>query len=178
MFNFFGKKEAESPAKAGGETAQEKQGETQYKNAPGTEIHYHPDLIENLKSDHKRLLGRYGDIKSHFEAADYEQVAGQLEQFKMDLQGHLLTENIKLYIYLDHMLANDEMNATLIKEFRREMDGIARVALKFLSKYEAIGVDKDLAPSFAKDFAEIGKVLVERIKREEEVLYPLYVSSY
>jgi hypothetical protein len=39
-------------------------------------------------------------------------------------------------------------------------------------------VDKDLAKAFAKDFAIIGKVLVERIEKEEQVLYPLYMPSY
>lgn len=171
MFNLFGKKP--SPA-----IPENQEHADIYKTAPGTQIHFHPDLIDKLKTDHRQLLAIYGEIKTLFDEGDYEQASQRLDYFKSELQGHLLTENIKLYIYLDHMLSGDEMNASLIKEFRHEMDVIAKAALRFLSKYEAIGVDKDLAPSFAKDFAEIGRVLGQRIKREEEVLYPLYLPAY
>jgi regulator of sigma D len=58
------------------------------------------------------------------------------------------------------------------------MDGIAKVAMNFLKKYEAIGVDKELAGAFAKDFATIGQVLGARIQKEEQVLYPLYMPQY
>ena len=91
---------------------------------------------------------------------------------------HLLTENVRLYIYLDHMLRGDEANEELIRGFRKEMDDIAKTAMNFLKKYEAIGVDKDLAEVFSKDFATIGEVLTKRIKREESILYPLYMESY
>lgn len=171
MFNLFGKKKAPTHT-------EQQDNNVEYSSAPGTEIHYHPDLIDKLQSDHRHLLELYGEINRLFEQQDYPQVSKMLDVLKSELRGHLLTENIKLYIYLDHMLANDEMNSSLIKDFRREMDGIAKVALRFLSKYEAIGVDKELAPSFARDFGELGKVLVERIKREEEVLYPLYLPAY
>lgn len=169
MFNLFGKKQT---------TESQQAKELADIIAPGTQIQHHPELIDSLKADHARLLSLYSEIKQSFDSAEYEEVSQQLENFKMELQDHLLTENIKLYIYLDHMLGNDEMNSTLIKNFRKEMDEIAKVALWFLSKYEANGVDIDLPPSFETDFYVIGKVLIQRIKREDEVLYPLYNPSY
>ena len=120
----------------------------------------------------------YLDIKTAFEGGDYEEVAKKLVHFRSSLQAHLLTENVRLYIYLSHSLANDEINSELIHEFRREMDAIARVAMNFLKKYDTIGVDKELAGAFAKDFATIGQVLTERIEKEERVLYPLYLPCY
>lgn len=45
-------------------------------------------------------------------------------------------------------------------------------------KYETIGVDKDLASSFAHYLDGIGAALVARIEREEGSLYPLYRSTY
>lgn len=85
---------------------------------------------------------------------------------------------VLLYVYLEHCFADDEANAELIHDFRHEMDRIGRVAMKFLKKYEAIGVDKDTAASFAGEFAQIGQVLGDRIKKEESVLYPLYLPRY
>lgn len=151
---------------------------TEYHTAPGTEIRYAPDLIDSLKNDHQELLGLYGKIQAAFDNKDYPSVAEKLETFRNGLQSHLLIENVRLYIYLDRCLANDASNSELIRGFRREMDDIAKVAMKFLNKYSDIGVDEDLASHFAQDFATIGRVLGERIKKEETVLYPLYLPSY
>jgi len=171
MFDFL-KRKGKAKAEAGGAPS------PQYAAAPGTEIRYHPELIGQLVGDHRKLLGIYGEIQAAFDAGDYPQVSELLDALRSALQGHLLTENVRLYIYLDRCLARDEASAELIHGFRREMDGIGRVAMNFLKKYEAIGVDKELAVPFAKDFATIGKVLGERIQKEEQVLYPLYMPSY
>jgi hemerythrin-like domain-containing protein len=151
---------------------------TQYNTAPGTEIRYAPELVDSLKGDHQQLLSLYGEIQDAFGRQEYQAVSEQLEIFKSNLQSHLLTENVRLYIYLDRCLAHDASNSDLIRGFRREMDEIAKVAMKFLNKYSAIGVDEDLAAHFAGDFATIGRVLGERIQKEETVLYPLYLPSY
>ncbi|MCW9015123.1 MAG: hemerythrin domain-containing protein [Gammaproteobacteria bacterium] len=151
---------------------------SEYKAAPGTDIHYDPELINDLKNDHQNLFGIYTEIKTLFDNGDYPAVSTRLNDFRGDLQGHLLTENVRLYIYLDHMLRGDETNLELIRGFRKEMDDIAKTAMNFLKKYEAIGVDTDLAEIFSKDFDTIGEVLTKRIKREESVLYPLYMESY
>lgn len=172
MFGFFkNKRDKNSPDN-------QLQEQNNYATAPGTEIRYSPELVDSLKSDHEHLLGLYGEIKTDFDNQDYPAVSEKLEQLKSDLQGHLLTENVRLYIYLDRSLANDSTNSDLIRGFRREMDEIAKVALGFINKYSAIGVDEDLAKHFEGDFATIGKVLGERIQKEESILYPLYMPSY
>ena len=170
MFGFFKNKS---------NNAQEnQQQEADAPTAPGTQIRYSPELIDSLKSDHQKLLALYGEIQADFDNKDYPAVSEKLETFKGALQGHLLTENVRLYIYLDRSLAQDPTNSDLIRGFRREMDDIAKVAMGFINKYSAIGVDEDLAKHFGEDFATIGKVLGERIQREEETLYPLYMPSY
>lgn len=171
MFGLFKKKTETS-------TASTPAASNQYNTAPGTEIRYAPDLIGSLKGDHQQLLALYGKVQEAFEARNYPAVSEHLEAFKSDLQSHLLTENVRLYIYLDRCLAHDTTNSELIRGFRREMDDIAKVAMKFLNKYSAIGVDADLANHFAEDFTTIGKVLGERITKEESILYPLYMPSY
>ena len=146
--------------------------------APGTEIRYSPELINSLQGDHQTILALYGDIQKAFIEKRYNDVSSMLEDFKSGLSAHLLTENVRLYIYLDRSLAHDPSSSDLIRGFRKEMDDIAKVALGFLKKYETIGVDADLASHFAADFETIGKVLVERFKKEEGTLYPLYMPSY
>lgn len=146
--------------------------------APGTEIHYHPDLVDQLIGDHRKLVEMYQEIKAQFSAGNFTAVSMKLDELRIALQGHLLTENVRLYIYLERCLAGDEINYDLIRGFRREMDGIGRSAMNFLKKYEAIGVDRELASAFIKDLDAVGAILVDRIQREESVLYPLYMPRY
>ena len=170
MFGFFQKKDKH---KAASSTPQD-----EIHTAPGTQIRFSPDLVDSLKDDHQSLLGLYGEINTAFNEKRYDDVSSQLLTFKSGLNAHLLTENVRLYIYLQHALSSDPSSSELIHGFRKEMDEIAKVAIGFLRKYEAIGVDEDLAAHFAADFATIGKVLVERIEKEENTLYPLYMPSY
>lgn len=142
--------------------------------APGTQISFHPELIDELKSDHQTLVGLYTEVTRAIEAQDYDQASEGLEELRNELQNHLLTENIKLYIYLSHQFENDQENITLIQNFRRENDKIGRAALKFLQQYHSAQEIAAQADTFNREFAELGDVLVQRIEREETILYPLY----
>ncbi|HEY0721424.1 MAG TPA: hemerythrin domain-containing protein [Gammaproteobacteria bacterium] len=144
--------------------------------APGTEIHYSPTLIDELKGDHQQLLAAYMSIKASFDQGNYAAVSQQLNDFRFGLHSHLLTENVRLYIYVGSMLSHDGQKAEMIRTFRHEMEGIGKTALRLLKKYEAINLDTELADPFARDFAAIGSILTDRIKKEESVLYPLYLS--
>ncbi|HFC30113.1 MAG TPA: hemerythrin domain-containing protein [Oceanospirillales bacterium] len=146
--------------------------------APGTQICYIPNLVENLRKDHKALLNIFGKIKSSFEAGKFRKVEKNLKTFRRLLTDHLLTENVRLYIYLGHEFAQDEVTSDLVKEFKSEMNQISKVVMAFLTKYETIGVNKGLSESFNKDLNAIGQALTERIQREENTLYPLYMPSY
>lgn len=150
---------------------------TEYRTAPGTEIRFSPTLIDDLKHDHKQLFNLYMAIKASFDKGDYAAVSQLLNEFRFGLHNHLLTENVRLYIYLGRMLESDEAKAAMIRSFRHEMEGIGKTALRLLKKYEDIAMDKELATPFATDFATIGTVLTERIKKEEGMLYPLYMAD-
>lgn len=175
LLNFFTKKSADTETR---KAETNERSTSHYASAPGSEIRYSPTLVDELKNDHKNLVNLYLAIKTDFDNGNYQAVSAKLNQFRSGLQGHLLTENVRFYIYIDRVHGQDEMNSELIRGFRREMDGIGRAALNFLTKYEMIGVDKELASAFAADFAAIGAVLTERIRKEESVLYPLYTPVY
>lgn len=145
-------------------------------SAPGTNIHYHPELIGKLTSDHQALLKLFGQTSEAAGRGEVAAAALHLEEFRIALQSHLLTENIRLYVYLEHALAGDAQSHALIHDFRHEMDGIGKVVVGFLSKYRDLAAHPELAGEFSKELAAVGKVLVQRIRREEETLYPLYAG--
>jgi hemerythrin-like domain-containing protein len=151
---------------------------TDAKTAPGTAIQHNPDLIKQLVKEHRQLSSIFGEIKTAFENSDYKKTVQKLDEFRGVFQAHLLTENVRLYIYLERSFANDETSYELIRSLRREMDSIARSALAFLEKYETIGIDKDIEASFARDIEAVGAILMRRIEGEENTLYPLYLSPH
>ena len=146
--------------------------------APGTNIRFSPDLVAHLEADHQKLLQIFTDIGNSFTATDLPATVHHLEDFRGAIQAHLLTENVRLYIYLEHALAQDAESHALIHEFRLEMAGIGKAVLAFLGKYKELAAQPNLATSFGADLSAVGKVLMERIQREESTLYPLYLPAY
>ena len=167
MFDFFKKKRVKKAAPV--------QSVSSEGSAGDSSIPYQSDLIEEMKSEHVSLLDLYTDIKIASEMKNFKKVSTTLKEFRGELEDHLIKENVSLYIYLRHLLKTDADGSKLISGFKKEMDAIASIALKFLAKYENIGKEAALQNSFDDDFAIIGKVLGERIKREEATLYTLYV---
>jgi regulator of sigma D len=143
-------------------------------SAPGTQIRHDPELIARLKDDHVLLLDIYAAIAAAAQAGDFAQVQQRLDHFRTVLMDHLLKENVRLYVYLEHLLARDPASHQLIREFRHDMDAIGRAVVAFLTKYKAVASQPELAAGFADELAAIGKVLVARIRREEDTLYALY----
>lgn len=172
MLNIFKKKKLKEEASA----IQESQ--PLYRAAPGTEIRYNPDLVVDLKSDHRQLLDIYGEIQTASDGNDFKKVADKLREFRNLFNGHILTENVRLYVYMERALSQEPVNAAIIKDFKQEMNAIGMAVHNFLTKYDAIGESTELAFTFSKEFAEVGKVLVSRVENEEKVLYPLYAPYY
>jgi regulator of sigma D len=104
--------------------------------------------------------------------------AKHLKDFRHGIQSHLLVENVRFYIYLEHSLQQDPESLSMVHGFRQEMDSIGKAVLAFLNKYKDIDTHSDFAVPFGKDLEEVGAILIARIKREEETLYPLYLQTY
>ena len=144
--------------------------------APGTVIRHDPQLVEELHGDHRRLLETFGAIRDACQRSKLAAAQQQLERFRIQLKDHLLKENIRLYVYLEHLHAADPARHALVRGFRREMDSIGRVVVDFFTQYREVGLRPELAGAFAADLGRIGEALAARIKREEETLYPLYLT--
>jgi len=159
-----------------------KQESTQEKEViPGTTLTYDKTLVIQLHNDHKALLVLYSKIGKYLEKEDYPNIQSHLAQFATLLRTHLLLENLKLYVYLTKALAHDAENLELMIGMRKEMGHIGRTVNQFLTRYtETLPWTPEKTQSFAGEFKHIGKILVERISREEQRLYTLYMppSSY
>ncbi len=142
--------------------------------AKGTAIRYDEYLVDKLKDDHQELLRQYTEIGNSVDKRDYKKCNEILGRFKARLTDHLLNENVKLYVFLDCHMENDEMNAALVRSFRQEMDKIGKVVMDFLRRYQKLTVSDANAKEFKQELSNIGNVLVDRINREESTLYSMY----
>jgi hypothetical protein len=144
--------------------------------ASGTQLHYDPGLVPSLVSDHQALLGIFGEIAAAMEQKNVTRTKDKLGEFGDALRGHLLKENVRFYVYLQHSLERDKENAAIMHEFRKEMQHIGKAVADFLHKYTAEGEwDEKMWQSFQQEVGGIGKVLTKRIQTEENILYPLYL---
>lgn len=146
--------------------------------APGTHIAYSPELVAELKQEHQQLLECFTRIVTAFGAGDLAETCREMDGFRGGLLTHLLKENVRFYIYLEHALVNDPSSHALVHQFRHEMDGIGKAVIAFLTKYADLAKNPELAKSFGADLETVGGVLVQRIRNEEENLYPLYLPAY
>jgi hypothetical protein len=141
--------------------------------AAGTQIHYDPTLIDRLMADHKHVVGLFGKITAAAKAKDANSLAPLLGEFGAAVRSHLLTENVRFYIYVQHNC--DAEQAGVVHGFQHEMREIGRVLTDFLFRYskQEQWFEADWS-QFIRELGQIGQVLTRRIATEENTLYPLY----
>ncbi|TVO70035.1 hemerythrin domain-containing protein [Sedimenticola selenatireducens] len=162
MFNFFKRKAKSQPQPCAEITA------------PNTTIAYDSQLVAALKDDHQSLLMHYMKIEKKAKEQRFREVCSELAQFKYLFHQHIMTENVKLYVYLNRTISRDSDQCETVKAMRRDMRHIGKAVNQFIDRYNVWPWSTALEIDFITDLQEIGKALVERIKTEEEHLYPLY----
>lgn len=136
---------------------------------------YSAELIPQLKDEHKQLIAIYVGIQDFFEHQKYQQVVEQLLHFKEEFSLHLMQENVKFYAYLESHLNQESAEFQTIKTYRKDMNQIAHVVVKFLKKWTSqTSLNQVTADEFFQEYKGIGAALVQRITDEEQYLYTLY----
>lgn len=143
--------------------------------APGTRVYFDDDLIEKLKLEHQVLLRLFTRMSEAYQAEKYKAVSKLLEEFKGEIYSHFLLENVKLYIYLRNVLRQDAQNMKIMREFQREINQIGKALDQFLDRYIKVQWTEAKIMQFGDELDPIGHALVSRIRKEEDVLYPLYL---
>lgn len=146
-----------------------------YASAPGTAIRYSPDLIEDLKTDHKQLFALHRDMVEALRDGRQEEVRSLLQTFEDLLNAHLLTERVRLYAYMDGYFSTDARTREMLRVYRTEMDRIGDSVRMMIKKYKTLAPDSRQRTDFEHDLEELRLVLNERMSREESTLYPLYM---
>ncbi len=137
-------------------------------------IRYDPQLIGKLKDDHQTLFRIYGELVQAKDSDDFSRVSQLLGDFKLALQTHVMVENVRFYVYLQQQIAADAETSAFVAEVRKQMDGIARAAVKFANTYAiADAYTPEQKKGFCTDLAAIGHVFTKRVSMGGSPLYTL-----
>lgn len=144
----------------------------------GRPVRFDPSLIANLTADHQRLLKLFGEVLRLAESGAWPQVPPVLQQFRVTLTDHLLTEGAKLYAFMGIQLRDDSDTYQVFQGYKREMGKIGKVVLSFVDEYldaRALATPEQ-KQRFVSTAKSISAALADRIQREEAQLYPLYTG--
>src|SRR5690625_772057 len=144
-------------------------------HSPGEGVQYHPSLIDNYISTHRRLEELFAATGKKAKHGDYAGALEALSAFKTAMESHLLSENVQFYAYVEQQMKGDREKFALIKGFRSEMNDIARKVVRFTRKWRESGIDQPTVSAFLTEYRSVGEILQRRMEAEEKDLYTLYL---
>jgi len=140
-------------------------------------IGYDENLIDRLKDDHTELVRLFTSVISHVENQRFTKAITELSTFRTLLTSHLITENTKLYLYLNYAYQKESTTSEMVSHFRKEMSHIGKSVMSFIQQYNHSGITAANQQKFLRQANEIAGILVNRIETEEQRLYEIYEFS-
>jgi len=138
---------------------------------------YDARLIAKFHNEHKNLVSHIGLIQKAIDegALGTGKVKKLLKSLKMELLGHFMEEDIKLYWYLKDYYKEDDNALSIVKSFENSIKEIQKEIMHFFDYYSQEEVVLDT--EFIQKFQKIVEELSVRVNSEEENLYTLYVDN-
>jgi len=138
---------------------------------------YDPKLIAKFHKAHQKLVSRIGDIQKAIDEGSLgtAKVKRLLKSLKVELLGHFMEEDIKLYWYLKDYYKEDANALNIVKTFESTIKEIQKDVMQFFDYYsqDTVALDNE----FVQKFEKIVEDLSVRIHSEEENLYTLYIDG-
>ncbi len=135
-------------------------------------------LIETLHAEHKSIRLIFNKIMSFAIEKDYEKVAGQLETFNSEIRKHYQKADVELYSYLKtYVQIKYPKREKAFTQLSLEMKNLSIEIYYIISQSPNIPFTEKTYNGFMKEFMNVGKLLNERILREESVLFKMYQQT-
>lgn len=131
-------------------------------------------LIEALRSEHRGLLKRHGEVEKLVLAGRFEAIPHELAAFKAKFNVHALREGLHCYDPIERGLARRSAELAAVTKLHQEMDAIGRQVLDFVEKYRSSKVTRGNAQEFLNGLRAVGQLLAGRFKRVEAELFGRY----
>jgi hypothetical protein len=147
-------------------------------------------LIDRLKLEHAEII----DLLLRAKLLDVRSEDGQkmLLESKDRILSHLREEDGELYPFLRTKAMNDKDLRTDLDYFEEDMKRVTKVAVHFYDRYSEESLKKTetsksilgrfkrkkpenrVQEHFVQDFEKLHRILLDRIRQEENVLYTAY----
>lgn len=137
-----------------------------------------PTLVKALKSDHRKLLDTHARIGRLMSERRYIDIPAALIALRMRLETHVLTENVRLYSFLERAFKGDPARLAELAEFRSETNAVLVAVLKFVKHHRRTTFDESRLLSFVDEHRQVGAALTRHAAQEESRLYPLYPQAW
>jgi hypothetical protein len=137
---------------------------------PGSTIYYDKDLIGKLESDHVEMKTLLSRIVLDEEKGKISSARSKILKLNEKFKKHSVLEHIRLYVYLNKITENDKMSHEIVTDFRFDMAEINKAVSSLVVASNSMN-ERNLR----KEINKFGKVLLDRIDREETILYPIYM---
>ena len=127
------------------------------------------DLLQRFAAEHSELQQALAGIRPpHFKT---DEGRTRLNRVRDLMRSHLAEEEKQLYKPLEKAARKDDRLAGNVRRMTDELSIISGLAEDFFAKYEQ-GVTRLV--EFATDHCALLTILQIRLKREEEMLFPLF----
>jgi hypothetical protein len=126
------------------------------------------DLVQALKAEHVnigKILAKTSELGIHSEEGRKALTAA-----KTALLAHLQREDEHLYPILWNAASDDPILHDALDFFSKDIAGVGEAAIAFFEKHETGTMIDD----FAHDLSELMGILVQRIQKEESVIYKMF----
>lgn len=134
-------------------------------------------LVNALKADHRKLLEIHERIGRLMAERRFVEMPAQLVALRTRFETHVLTENVRLYAFLEHLFQGDARRLEQLAEYRAETNAVLLAILKFVKHHRRTTFDESRLLSFADEHRKLGSMLARHAAREEHGLYRLYPLS-
>lgn len=139
---------------------------------------YDAKLIDTLENEHEELFSLFNQSLNFAKNNEFNTLQLSLVEFATAFTSHIKLEDEQLYGYLKILASSkSELEQQIVSDFSKEMKQISSSIFNILSHSPYIPVSKHTVSKFIVEFEKVGKLLTDRIEREENVLYPIYINS-
>lgn len=141
------------------------------------ESDYDPNLLALFEEQHCEIRRLFDELQRAAHDGNRALLKERFAEFSSLLQGHMIEENLRLYTYLSKAYKDRPQESELIDELRSEMGSIGNTLIQFMATYAKVEWTDNELQAFIEELGEINSMLLERVGREEEKLYPLYRNT-
>ena len=141
-------------------------------------LSYDVSLVEQLRRDHEDLRFIYKEIIKSSKAEKFALVAVHVDTFTKLALRHYATADETLYPFLrEHIVRQYPSHKKAVELLTLEMKDISVSIIYSLTQIAKIPVNEIIISCLTKEFVRIGEQLINRIDREERILFPLYIDG-